>query len=116
MRSVSYEKPIENEILYFLKSIGVFAWKNQTVGVFSKSRNQYLKPRNIHHIKGVSDILGLIDGRFLAIEVKSPKGRPTPEQLEFIEKVNAQGGIAFIARSSLDVKTVLLKHFPSVFL
>ena len=52
---------------------------------------------------GSSDIIGFTDdGRFLAIEVKTPKGRPTKEQLRFIDAVNASGGIAGIARSVED--------------
>lgn len=94
------EKQIENNILTFLKEIGIFCWKNQSVGVWSQERKQYLKPHNQHHIKGVADILGILpSGRFLAIEVKAPKGRASPEQLTFITKINEAGGLAFLSRS-----------------
>lgn len=53
--------------------------------------------------KGGSDIIGWTqDGRFLAIEVKTQKGRATPEQIRFINAVNASGGIAGICRSVED--------------
>ena len=53
---------------------------------------------------GCSDILGqLRDGRFLACEVKSPTGKPTPEQSAFISQINSNGGLAFIARNCADV-------------
>lgn len=107
------EKPIENEILHFLKMIGVYCWKNQSVGIWSQARKAYIKPKNPHHIRGVSDILGVIEGRLLAIEVKSEKGRLTPEQREFLAKVNNEGGIAFLARSKEAVALELYKHFPS---
>ena len=42
--------------------------------------------------KGTSDILACISGQFIAIECKDGRGRPTPEQLEFIERVEAAGG------------------------
>ena len=44
---------------------------------------------------------------FLAIEVKTPKGRVRPEQQKFINCVKKAGGIAFVARSVEDVKKVL---------
>ena len=53
--------------------------------------------------KGVSDIIGCKDGRFLAIEIKTAAGRVTPHQQRFIDRVNAAGGIGFVARSLEDV-------------
>lgn len=44
---------------------------------------------------GLSDIIGqLKDGRFLAIEVKSPGGKPTPAQEAFLNKVKQANGVA----------------------
>lgn len=52
---------------------------------------------------GSADIIGICpDGRFLAVEVKTKTGRPTKEQLNFIEQVKKQNGIAGIARSVQD--------------
>lgn len=45
---------------------------------------------------------------FVAIECKSPTGKPTKEQLRFIASVQAAGGIAGICRSSEDAETLLL--------
>lgn len=54
---------------------------------------------------GMSDIMGVIPpgGRFLAIEVKRPGGKPTQAQEEFLSMVKAAGGIAFVATSLDDV-------------
>ncbi len=50
--------------------------------------------------QGVSDLVGWrADGKFLAIEVKTPTGRATPEQLAFIAAVQAAGGVAGVVRS-----------------
>jgi hypothetical protein len=65
--------------------------------------------------KGSSDLIGLksvtvtpeMVGKtvaiFTAIEVKTPTGKPTPEQLHFVQRVKDLGGIAGIARSVDDV-------------
>ncbi len=54
--------------------------------------------------KGFSDLFGFRkkDGRAVFIEVKTPKGRVSKEQLRFIEKMIANGAIAGICRSAED--------------
>lgn len=53
---------------------------------------------------GCSDVLGqLRDGRFLAVECKSPTGRLRPEQAGFLERIRCAGGVAFMARDLRDV-------------
>lgn len=53
---------------------------------------------------GCPDVLGqLRDGRFLGVEVKAAKGRASPEQVAFLELINAAGGVGFIARDLRDV-------------
>ena len=37
--------------------------------------------------------------RFFALEVKTPKGRVSPEQVQFIDLVNRSGGYAAVVRS-----------------
>jgi VRR-NUC domain len=53
---------------------------------------------------GCSDVLGMLrDGRFLAVECKSPTGKLRPEQAVFLERINGAGGVGFIARDCRDV-------------
>lgn len=91
-------------ICSWLKLKGHFVFIHDSVGIFDPKTKRFRSNKNPHRIKGVSDILGLYKGRFLAIEVKVPKKYPTPEQKEFIAQVNARGGIAFVARSLADVE------------
>jgi len=59
--------------------------------------------------RGVSDILGLWQGRWLAIETKAPGKRDnvTAAQARFLEEVRARGGIGIVAESIDDVAGVL---------
>ena len=99
------EKNIEKAILTYLEIIGVFAWKNKTMGTFDPTRKIFRKSFGNGQTKGMSDILGILkDGRFLAIEVKTPqtinlKTETTKNQKEFIDRVNFSGGLAFFADS-----------------
>lgn len=107
-KKVIPEKAIENQILHYLYKKNIFAWKNQSTGVFDPIKRIYRKSNNPFHIKGVSDILGILpDGRFLAIEVKSATGRASEEQKHFLWQINAKGGKAFLARSIEDVESEL---------
>ena len=105
------EKEIENSILAYLKSLpDCFAWKNQSTGVYDPTRGVFRKSNNKFHINGVSDILGIYKGKFLAIEVKTPKNKTRPaHQKAFISEVNKRGGIAFFATSIEEVKENLVK-------
>ena len=104
------EKEIENAILDYLAFLPGVYWKNNTVGVYDPVKKVHRKPGK-HHRNGVSDILGITnDGCFVAIEVKTKKGRLSDNQKKFIEDINNNGGIAFVARSIEDVKSRLVKR------
>lgn len=103
------EKDIEKQILHYLEFLpGCFAWKNNTTGVFDPQKKVFRKPQNKFAINGVSDILGIYKGRFLAIEVKKPSNKLRPEhQIQFINNVIKNGGIAFFATSVEEVREKL---------
>lgn len=50
---------------------------------------------------GSADLIGWTScGLFLSVEVKQPKKKPKPEQVNFAEQVNKAGGIAITATSA----------------
>lgn len=119
------EKQIENQILTYLESKRIFAFKIQTTGIYDPTKGSFRK-RPKHHIKGISDTLGCLrDGRMLAIEIKKPyiskktglisyrtqeqlEKLASPEQVEFINKIKSLGGVAFYADSVEIVEDQLL--------
>ena len=50
---------------------------------------------------GISDIIGIYKGRFIAIEVKRPENRKgvTKIQAFFLDRVNRCGGLGFVSTS-----------------
>lgn len=89
------EKQVKAAIRDMLRKLGIFHY-NAWQGMFSEP--------------GVSDLIGCLDGgRMFCIEVKKEKWSPPgPEaksydrhinQVGFIEKVRAAGGIGFFAQS-----------------
>ncbi len=53
------------------------------------------------------DMVGQRVALFCAVEVKTPRGRVTDEQQRFLDFVQRSGGLAGVARSTDDLKTIL---------
>lgn len=83
------EADVTRQIRDVLRACRIFHWK-QWQGPMSQP-------------KGVADILGVFDGKLLAIEIKKPGGRPSPDQVKFVDRINSEGGVAFVAYSVEDV-------------
>lgn len=98
------EMDIMRLIMVSLSEKGCIIWRNNC-GVL---KNAAGIPIKFGLCVGSSDLIGLSpDGRFLAVEVKTEKGKPTPDQMRFIEAVKRKGGIAGIARSPDDAVALL---------
>lgn len=97
------ETDIQRQIIRWLYKAGIFCWRNNSMGVFDPKLKIYRKPNGEGYINGVSDILGVVKGKMLAIEVKKPGGRISTEQKEFIERLSSDGHVAFVAYSLDDV-------------
>ena len=73
--------------------------------LFENKIKKELTKRNIWHVKffangmtavGIPDILACVNGHFLALEIKSEKGKPSKLQLWQIAEIRKSGGIAVI--------------------
>jgi hypothetical protein len=94
---------IKANCLRWLGKRGIFSWNNPS-GVIRITPDRWIHFGK----KGSSDIIGVLpDGKFLAIETKSIKGRLSPEQKAFIEKVRGLGGVAILARSMRELDEAL---------
>jgi penicillin-binding protein-related factor A (putative recombinase) len=92
------EKQIENHVLTWLKFKSILGVKIKTIGTYDQRLGKFRKPSPLYR-KGVSDILGLHEGRFFALEIKSAKGKLSPEQVLFLDDVRSRGGVALVIRS-----------------
>ena len=79
--SAGPEKQFENKIKKYLDSKGCWYVK-YFANAFTR--------------KGIPDILACVNGRFLAIEVKADRGKPSELQLYERDKIIEAGGIAMI--------------------
>ena len=87
------ESDITKSILKYLKTLPrCFFWKEHG-GIYGTS--------------GIPDIIFCIDGRFIAMEVKTQKGKTTPLQNAAIRKIHSSGGFAFVVRSVEEAKNAI---------
>lgn len=100
------EKQIQNDIMGWLQAKGVFRFQINNSVTFDRLQGRYRK-KNRWYVYGVSDIVGIYKNRFLAIEVKTGKGRASIHQKLFLQDVINAGGIALIARSVEDLEKQL---------
>lgn len=89
------ETVVVRQCLDFLALYGIFAWRVNNTGIYDPTRKVF---RTFHGLKGVSDILGVLEpgGRFLAVECKRPGEKLKPAQEAFQSTVTAAGGLALV--------------------
>lgn len=61
---------------------------------------------------GIPDIILVYKGRIIGLELKAPKGRLSPEQKVFHERLTLSGAVVFVARSLNDVHDFLCQIIP----
>lgn len=101
------EYTIETKILEWLAGTGLgFFWKNTSGGFHDGKR--WRVHQSPFAIRGTSDILGIVSGRLIALEVKTDTGRVDPAQVAFLNKVRVCGGLSAVVRSLDDTKAQFL--------
>ena len=76
------EKRVKDKVVGILKAEGVYYFFPATHG-YGRS--------------GVPDIIACANGRFLAIECKAGRNKPTALQVREIEAIRSAGGVAVVA-------------------
>mgnify|MGYP000883491194 CR=1 FL=1 len=99
------EKDIQRVLLTYLRSVLGWPVVRINSGGMRRGKSFY----RFNDTAGVSDIVGLIPpaGRFLAIEVKRPGGRPTEQQRQWLDAVRAAGGVGLVVTGLDDLRQQL---------
>ena len=113
-KNKSPEHDIQVQLIAMLESIEPRPLYTATVGGVRLAIHTAKKMKEAGYSKGVPDLLvfeprGMYEG--LAIEVKTPKGRASTEQKEWITKLNARGWSAHITNGLDEALEVLSDYF-----
>ena len=96
------ESQIQKEILHWLSlqpKDQMFSWRMYTGPIV---RGNPLKGKTFftpNPCPGLPDIIVIIKGRFVGLEIKQPKGRQSTEQKTFEQAIKKAGGFYFLIRS-----------------
>jgi hypothetical protein len=100
-------KPSENQVLAavanYLKLRGVFFWRTNNIPVYDKTRGAFRSMPEFSR-KGVPDIIAIVKGQFVGLEMKRPDGRQSADQKQFEEDVVKAGGRYFVIKSIDDIR------------
>lgn len=92
------ESAIQAQILQYLSLKGIFHYRNNSGG-FKDANNHFYRFGAL----GSPDIICVVEGRFVGIEVKAPGGRQSEHQISFQKRLEAAGGKYILAYSLEDV-------------
>lgn len=103
MRITQSEASIQKACLDLLSLRGILALRINSGCIKVEKRLIRLAP------EGTSDILAVLhpQGRLMAVEVKTPRGRLTEAQKGFLEAVRESGGVALVIRDVIDLEAAL---------
>ena len=97
------EGDVVNSCLRYLLMQGCYVWRNNTGGYKPEGSKRYIR----YGKKGSADIIGLTStGRFIAVEAKFGRNKPTTEQLLFGNEIMRRGGIFVVAYSVDDLEAI----------
>ena len=92
------EKEIQKAILDWLGYNKIFHYRNATTGIFM-SNGRWKTSQS----KGSPDIIAVIKGRYIGIEVKAESKKQSPAQKEFQKNLEKAGGKYILAYSMDEV-------------
>lgn len=93
------EKSVQNQILFELLTLGIFAWVIDSKARYSENLKRYMKTEIP---VGHPDIIGVDpNGYFIAVECKAPGklSNVSPYQQDFLQRIRDKGGFAIVADS-----------------
>ena len=92
---------LTQQTIEYITLRGGMAWRNNT-GAY-KTETRFIR----YGHKGSGDVFALYRGKFLSIEVKVGRDRLSPDQEDWMERVEACEGVAVVAHTLDDVIAAL---------
>ena len=96
------ESQIQKEILHWLSlqpKDQMFSWRMYTGPIVRGNPAKGKTFFTPNPCPGLPDIIVIIKGRFVGLEIKQPKGRQSSEQKTFEQAIKKAGGFYFLIRS-----------------
>jgi hypothetical protein len=105
------ESAIERDILKWMNETGGFyCVKIHSTGQFDSNSGNYRK-RSTYAVNGISDLIAIKDGVVLFLEVKTPHGKQSPDQIKFMKAIRSKGCIYEVLTSVDDAEELVERLF-----
>lgn len=98
------ESNIQRSICDYLKFRRHMFWRSNNIPAPLKGGGFRRLPK--HTPRGLPDIVVIKQGQFIGLEVKKPKGKQSPNQIEFEKNVTAAGGRYHVVHSIDEVQAL----------
>lgn len=72
------------------------AFRNKVVPQLKAIERSWWESIQQKSIRGTPDIIGVVNGRFVAIEIKAANGRASPLQREKLKRIHDAGGLSIL--------------------
>lgn len=96
------------KVIKKLTEAGVFFWRQNNLPIFDPKLNSgYGAYRSHSGMKGVPDIICIIHGQFVGIEIKAGNDRMSEHQILFKKRCVRNGGKYLIVKKPEDVDILL---------
>lgn len=97
------ETDIQRTICDYLQLKNYFFWRTNTTPIYDPTRKAF-RAMPKYALKGVPDVILVLDGVFVGLEVKTRSGRQNEAQAAFEKRVKEAGGRYYVVRSLDEVK------------
>ena len=91
------ESDIQLAVCDYLSLRKHFFWRNNNVPMYDPTRGAY-RAMPKYGMKGVPDVIVIKDGFFIGLEIKTRKGKQSPEQKEFERRAKEAGAEYYVIK------------------
>ena len=101
------EATLQKACLDLLTLHGVWHYRNNTgaVAATHKGKSRFVR----FGAKGAPDIVCVIHGRYVGLELKAPGRKQTPDQIAFERSLTAAGGVYLVVRDVAELNAYLAR-------
>jgi len=92
---------LTDQVIKHIKSMGGVAYRINSTGNYNNGLGKWIMSGQK---KGLPDVIGILHGRFIGIEIKIGSDRQSEDQRKRQTEIEAAGGIYFLAKSFEQLK------------
>lgn len=108
MRGKTLEVELQRTICEYLAYLGIFFWRSNNIPVFGRSGDGAMRFRRLpkYTPRGLPDIIVIINGHFVGLEVKREGFKQTTDQIFMQQQIEDNGGYYYVVSTLEDIRKI----------